>query len=66
MQGKDHDLGSNFELMGDGQKVTRILPGHVGYTPNLPLSPKQLVVVKGRHLVKMNGIDRHYAAFTQG
>ena len=66
LQGKDDDLGVNLKLMGDGKKVARILPCHVGYTPDLPFAPKQLVVVKGRHLVKMNGIDRDHAAFTQG
>ena len=65
IQGKDGNLGPNIEIVGDRQEVSRILPGHVGYTAYLPLAPKQLVVVEHRHMVEMNCIDRHYAALTQ-
>ena len=43
----------------------RVFAGHIGDTPNLPLSPQELVVVEGRHLVEMNGVNRHHSALSQ-
>jgi hypothetical protein len=39
----------------------RVLAGHIGDAPYLPLAPQELVVVEGRHLVEMNGVDRHHS-----
>jgi len=62
---KYSDLRANMESLSDCQKIARILSSHIGHTAYLPLAPKQFVVVKDRHMVKMNGIDCHHSTFTQ-
>ncbi len=64
-QWKYFDLRADMELMSDRKKVARILPSHIGHTAYLALAPQQFVIVKGRHMVEMNGIDGHHSTFTQ-
>src|ERR1700693_6492655 len=59
------DLRANIEIMGDLQKVARVLSSHIRHTPYLALAPKQFVIVKARHVIKMNCIDCHHSPFTQ-
>ena len=47
--------------MTDLQKISPVLSGHIGHTTDLPLAPKQGIVVKTRHLIEMNGLDCHDA-----
>ena len=55
----------NFQFLRDRQKIASILARHVGYAADLPFAPKQLVVVKRRHLVEVDSIDRHHAPLAQ-
>ncbi len=51
--------------MSDLEKVAPILPGHVGHTADLPLAPEQRVVVEGRHMIEMDGVDGDHATLPQ-
>src|SRR5205807_1403984 len=51
------DLGREF------QEVPRILPGHVGYAADLPLTPEQRVVIELRDAVEMDCVNRDHTAF---
>jgi len=62
-KGKDGDLRPNIEIASDRQEVSRVLSGHISHTTDLSLAPKQFVVVKHRHVVEMNGVNRHHATF---
>jgi hypothetical protein len=52
------------ETVFAGEQVEEF-PLHIGYTPNLAFAPEKLVVVKIRHSVQMNGVDRDDSAFLQ-
>jgi hypothetical protein len=45
-----------MESLGNRQKIARILSSHIGHTAYLPLTPKQFVVVKARHMVKITAV----------
>src|SRR5258707_733290 len=47
------------------KKVTRISASHVRNATNLPLAPKQRVVIELRDTIQMDSIDRHHAALAQ-
>jgi hypothetical protein len=51
--------------MSDLEKVARILPGHIGYTADLSLAPEQRIVVEGRHVIEMDGVDGDHATLPQ-
>jgi len=51
--------------VSQGDEIARILPRHVGHAAHLALAPKQLVVVEGRHLVQMNGVDGYHSTLAQ-
>ena len=46
-------------------RKSRILTSHVRHTADLPLAPKQLVIVKRRHLIEMDCIDRNHSTLAQ-
>src|ERR1041385_4186118 len=54
-------MQANFS--GQFQKIARISASHIGDAAQLPLSPKQAIVVKFGHAIQMNCIDRHNSTF---
>src|ERR1700733_2208015 len=65
LQGKHHRPRTNSQVSRQRQKITRILARHIRHAANLPLAPKQLVIIKRRHLVEVDGIDRDHSTFAQ-
>jgi hypothetical protein len=66
LQRERDDTRSKIQITRQGEKIARILPGHVGHTADLSLAPEQLVVVEGGQLIEVNGVDCDYSTFAQG
>src|SRR5579863_2796084 len=63
---KCRDRGTETDIARQGEKVARILAGHVGHAAKLAFAPEELVVIEGRNLIEVNGVDGDYASFAQG
>ena len=59
------NIRTDAEVMSNLEKVACILPGHIGNAADLPLTPEQSVVVEGRHMIEMNGVDGNHATLPQ-
>jgi len=55
----------NPDLDGELHKIASILPRHIRYAAQLALTPEQRVIVKLRHPVQMNSVNRHNPALAQ-
>jgi hypothetical protein len=51
IEGEYCNVWTDAEVMGNLEKVARVLPGHIGHTADLPFTPEQVVVVEGRHMI---------------
>src|ERR1700728_2671635 len=62
---EDLDLGLDADFAGTVEIVAGVLAGHVGYAADLALAPEKAVVVEGRDLVEVDGVDGDDAALAK-
>jgi len=60
-----HVVGLDADLSGELEEVGCVLAGHVGDAADLAFAPEELVIVKGGHLVEMDGVDGDDTAFAE-
>src|SRR5579864_1167531 len=65
VQGKHFHFRSQADLSCDIEEVAGVGASHVGHTAQLPLAPEQLVVIKLRNAIQVDGVDRNHPSFPQ-
>src|SRR6059058_5703133 len=62
---KGRHLRLDPDLACNTQEIARVGTGHVGNAADLPLAPKQPIVIKLRYTVQMDGVNGHDSSFAK-
>src|SRR5215469_14840182 len=65
IEGKLRDFRVQLDVGSQLEEIASVGSGHIGDAAQLSLSPEQPVIIKLRHAIEVNGVDRHHAALTE-